>query len=1124
MRDSKSNVNTVDASQETSSEQMKLREMQLFNWGTFSGLIRIQVPEAGYLFVGPSGSGKSTILDAHASVTTPPKWVDFNVAARENERRNKDRNLLTYVRGAWAKQTTDSGEHASQFLRPDTTWSAASETYRDSAGRIVVLAQILWVRGKSTNTNEVKKLYLILERDFDLHELKFFAEHDFDVRRFKFDLPDAFVRDEFSAYQERFRRLLGIESERALRLLHKTQSAKNLGDLNDFMRDFMLDPPDAFELADKLVAQFSELNEAHRAVVDARRQIDTLKPAHEESLELDSMNLRKNELEELSSGVDKYKERQRKRLLEEATGTLRSALEAKEQEASQLKFLEEASFAELRSLQDQRAEKGGSLLEELQSQVEAAEDLRAKRTSKRDSIFEAYNGLGWAPPTTAAQYSKLRDDAKSFVMQAQQRELELGELKYGLRKQYDELTIELQRTRQEVAVLERQRSNIPARMLAVRERIARELGIREEEIPFAGELIEVRKEDASWRGAVERVLNGFAQSILVDDRLYSKFTAYLNSTHTGERIVYYRTVGQPNSQRVVGSASLVRKLTFAQGAYAEWVREELKSHFDYECSDTVHAFRAAPRAITIEGQVKHSATRHEKNDRTRVDDPSKWVLGFDNAAKLEYFRRIAFEQVEAIERLRKERERADVEVLVQRKKFESCILLSNTPWDEIDVATSLVQVESLQKRIERERQSRPDLAKLDEDIKAQADHYEQARKSSNHCAGEISQLTGLLKGIEHQHTGLREELLSVALTPHQLEGLDARYEKYLPDLTVEKLDNATTQVVRSINADEREVDGKIQNLVHAIEDRFQTFVRTWPAEAGGLDAKMASAPDFFAKLERLVTDGLPKFEERFLSLLREQSEQNLTRLATQLENERKAIRDRMALVNESLATASFGQGTHLVIETQDKLLEDVTAFKKSLRSALSNMLSLDATDAEQRFVVISNLVKRLASQETKDEVWRKLVLDVRQHVEFIAREFDKDGIEQEVYRSGAGKSGGQRQKLTATCLAAALRYQLGGQDRAMPRFCTVFLDEAFDKADAEFTTMAMNIFKTFGFQMIVATPLKSVMTLEPFIGGACFVHIKDRKTSVIIPIDYDDSTKRLKLSPGEGDGPETPAS
>ena len=68
-------------------------------------------------------------------------------------------------------------------------------------------------------------------------------------------------------------------------------------------------------------------------------------------------------------------------------------------------------------------------------------------------------------------------------------------------------------------------------------------------------------------------------------------------------------------------------------------------------------------------------------------------------------------------------------------------------------------------------------------------------------------------------------------------------------------------------------------------------------------------------------------------------------------------------------------------------------------------------------------------------------------------------------------------------------------------------------ADAEFTAMAMNVFVTFGFQMIVATPLKSVMTLEPFIGGACFVHIKDRKKSAVIPIDYDAETRRLKLTP-----------
>ena len=103
------------------------------------------------------------------------------------------------------------------------------------------------------------------------------------------------------------------------------------------------------------------------------------------------------------------------------------------------------------------------------------------------------------------------------------------------------------------------------------------------------------------------------------------------------------------------------------------------------------------------------------------------------------------------------------------------------------------------------------------------------------------------------------------------------------------------------------------------------------------------------------------------------------------------------------------------------------------------------------------------------------------------------------------------QQPTATLLAAALRYQLGGADSQLPSYAAVVLDEAFDKADNEFTALAMNIFDNFGFQMVVATPLKSVMTLEPFIGGACFVEISGRHDSGVLLIEYDEEGKRLKL-------------
>ena len=223
----------------------------------------------------------------------------------------------------------------------------------------------------------------------------------------------------------------------------------------------------------------------------------------------------------------------------------------------------------------------------------------------------------------------------------------------------------------------------------------------------------------------------------------------------------------------------------------------------------------------------------------------------------------------------------------------------------------------------------------------------------------------------------------------------------------------------------------------------------------------------------------------------------------------------MDLVNDSLRQVPFNQSanqkTYLHIEASDRQLPEVRDFKQDIQQSLSHAWSGDRELAENRFHTLNKLVERLSSQESEQRRWRESVLDVRQHVEFIGRERDESGVEIEIYRSGAGKSGGQRQKLATTCLAAALRYQLGGNDLGVPRYAPVVLDEAFDKADNEFTTLVMNIFNNFGFQMIVATPLKSVMTLEPFIGGACFVDIKDRSISSVLLIEYDSDQQRLNL-------------
>ena len=60
---------------------------------------------------------------------------------------------------------------------------------------------------------------------------------------------------------------------------------------------------------------------------------------------------------------------------------------------------------------------------------------------------------------------------------------------------------------------------------------------------------------------------------------------------------------------------------------------ELAKRADHRCAATLEEFRAERRAVTREGQVR-SGERHDKDDRHRVDDPRRWVLGWANERKI----------------------------------------------------------------------------------------------------------------------------------------------------------------------------------------------------------------------------------------------------------------------------------------------------------------------------------------------------------------------------------------------------------------------------------------------------------------------------------------------------------
>ncbi len=1090
-------------------QQFRMRRLQVHNWGTFNGLTEVPIAERGFLFVGRSGSGKSTLLDAMSAMLVPPSIVDFNAAAREAERSGRDRNLVSYVRGAWAdQQDRGTGEIATQYLRKGATWTALVLEYRAGDGRVVSLVRLFWIAGNGAAAADVRKHYLIAERPFDI--AKDLGGFDLDLRKLKQRLGDVHHFDSFVGYAERFRHLLGIDNEMALRLLHKTQSAKNLGDLNVFLRDFMLDTPKTFDASERLVSDFAELDGAHTSVVTARRQVETLLPARALHAELKAMNLQRADEETLKLGLDSFRESRLQQLLEKRLHDIdvrhRGLLGEETQRRQTLANHEE----HLAGLELQRRQQGGERIEELEREQGRAQAERDRRQAKHEQARQAAGKLQETVPDDAHGFAQLIARAQGELDNRQQAAAALDDaITERLAGKQDD-TRRFGDVRAELEAMERNPSSIPAPLQKLRSRLAEETGVPEAALPFVGELIQVRQQDGAWQGAIERVLFGFAQSLLVEDKHYNEVNAWVNRTHLGMRLTYYRV--RRNDDAIVrepSARSLLHKLEFRDSVFEPWLRRELGKRYDYECVEAKQ-LRDVDRGISREGQVKHPGDRFEKDDRNSISDRRRWLLGFSNTEKLALFRKEAQELAQRIAacdedvvRLRSQRDRDNDRRL-------ACNQLVNFVWEEVDVATAAQRLDDIAASLRELKEGNADLARLAQQIDQARADIAQARRTYEDTRVELAQHARERDKLDAQRQRSRALVLP-ALGATQEAGLQRRLDA-LGGLSLETLEAHMREISKGIN----ESLAASQHDVHRVETQlvacFRRFAQAWPEESGDFTASVASAEDFLARLQRLERDGLPQHEERFFDLLQNQSKNNLLALQRHSAEARKSIGQRLDEVNASLEQVPFNRGTLLTIELSDRRLPEVLEFHQQLREVLSHHQTEERELAEAQFAVLRELVKRLGSQEGEDRRWRENVLDVRLHVEFIGVELDAATRQQvEIYRSGAGKSGGQRQKLATTCLAAALRYQLGGAESQLPSYAAVVLDEAFDKADNEFTALAMNIFENFGFQMVVATPLKSVMTLEPFIGGACFVEISGRHDSGVLLIEYDEEAKRLKL-------------
>lgn len=1096
--------------------QFRLAKLQVLNWGTFEGHHVLTVPRSGLLLTGESGSGKSSLLDAMSTLMVPPAETRFNAAASGTVTGDRERSLMSYVRGAHRKQSDDqTQEIRTSHLRTGPTCSAVAMTWSNGGQESISALRVMHVKGSSLDSQQLSSAFVLMDGEVELAAWLPLISRGIDARRIKRAFPGAQVDNSYPAFGASLRRRLGIGTLTAQRLLHRALAAKSLSSLDSLLRTFMLDEPETFALADTAVEQFVELRSAHDAVVDARRQIEVLTPVRE------AWSSRQHSLR----AARKARSEQDLLPVYEAGVLLREARREREERDhaladllalyAQLNTDVAANAEETQAARDRLVSGGGGPVEEAAHALEQAETLWARARQAWKDYREALRELEVDPPQGRVEHARVT----AALRQEAERLATVNDT-----EQLAEPVAQRARAREKVLALEAELrslahrpSRIEARLSDLRDRLAEEVGTAPGGLPFAGELADIT--DPRWAGALERLMGGFARTLVVPEELFDQVARLVNDRHLGLRLEFVRADLERNDVRRTDPRSAGRKLAVAPGRFEGWMLAELSHRFPHVCVDDVAELTAHDRALSVTGLVR-GRERHIKDDRWLIDDTSRWAIGTRNDELVEELRtRVehARAQVDRAQRRITGIEWASRERMLRANALTRAAMVE---WEEIDVAARDQERRRRQEEMEALASAQKDLAPLRRRYESLRERGDQLREELGQCQAQRGRLEEAQRRCDQEIVDYERTLEGRVLTAEQARDLESRVRRHGRSLTRRTVSRLMAAVREELRHEERSAQRSLAKAEARVLRGQRTYAETWPGRAVNLvPDEVDSAPDFLTLLDQLRSDRLPEFEGRFQRLLAEQSQNNLGQLAFRIQSADRQVRQRIAPVNESLASTPFDheRGRFLRIETRSARSAEVSDFLGDLKEVTQGAFNYgsDHQDAEDRFERMNRLLERLGSAATTDRSWRGRVLDTRLHVTFVAVEYDRDGQQTDVYQGSGGRSGGQSQKLVTFCLAAALRYQLADAGTQVPRFGTVALDEAFDKTDTSFTRAGLEVFDSFRFQLVLATPLKMLQVISRYVGGAAVVSNPSGKDSSIGQVLFEHSTSQSDSRPGD---------
>jgi uncharacterized protein YPO0396 len=1079
----------------------RLQRLELLNWGTFHQEVRtFRLDGSNSLLTGDIGSGKSTVVDAITTLLLPANRIEYNKAAGAQK---KERTLMSYVRGFHKSTRSAGGEYSKPVaLRGTGKLTVVLGVFHNAVlGKSVTLAITLWATQEAGQPN---RFYSLTEGEQSI--AGDFANFGQDPAKLKKQLraAGASIHETFEPYAAAFKRQFGISGNQAMELFHRTVSMKQVENITNFVRTNMLEEDDVEARIGNLIHHFDDLKKAHDAVLRAKDQIALLTPITEGAAQHAALSrddeLARRQRDQLHPW---FTDRKLQLSIEHQTELQNTGLRLQEDSGKLATEITQLRLDLAAVKEDIRSNGGGRLAAIEAEAARLGEESRSQRV-RFEKYAEAAADLGLQAPADRVQFdanrarlAEVEKELAATANDAQDSRTELSMTRTVLNGRAADIAAEL-------TSLQARPNLLPRPQVELRRRLCDGTGIQESDLPCAGELLRVRDGEAAWEGAAERTLRGFALSLLVPSEHYAAVSGWVDGNNLRGRLVYLK-IGETYTPKPAEAGTLAAKIAIKQGTpFRNFLLDELSSRFDYFCCDTLDDFRRRSKALTANGQLKGGRGRHEKDDRQELSDRRNYVLGWDNLDKISRFRAEQDEVQGQLSVVAGQLSRVNDSLgAIGRQNQQLGIIGAVADFAELswqltarrieELKTEKAQLESTSDVLRQLTAKETELSGKLERLQVRADDVQRRIGSNDGAAKDIVEAIEDCRHVlnETQLTDDSGVLAAVAqLAAAELAGNPLTYKN---TGTIESA--VRSKLTDSIDALSRQIARAAEKTIRLMAE----FRNKYPNETTEIDAALEAAADFGKLLEQLVSNDLPRFEAHFKESLNQNTIHEVVAFNAFLDSRRQDIVNRIGEINLSLAGIEYNAGRHIQLEHQNSTDLDVRQFGMDLRACSEGTIGDDDQYSEQKYLQVARLIERFRGRDgytTLDERWTAKVTDVRNWFTFSASEkWTETGEEFEHFTDSGGKSGGQKEKLAYTILAAALAFQFGlasgkgaGKNAGSGRsFRFVVIDEAFGRGSDESARYGLELFQRMKLQLLIVTPLQKIHVIEPFVSHVGFV-------------------------------------